>query len=298
MQTSEKGIAVIELEEGVVLKAYRCPAGKWTIGAGLTKASGVIDPKPGQVITREHASELLALALQRNYEPDVRRAMGGKAKQAEFDAGVSFHFNTGGIGRASWVKHWLVNDWAKVEPAFKAWRKGGGKVLPGLVRRRATEYKMLRHGLYPIAPVPERPDKPLEFAQFVVPMSPDERKRVVNAMNKLGYEAGSGAALRRAAVLRFQKDHDLTVDGLVGRATLSALQRRIDASRRAAGAAATGGAPAAADAALTVVPDWVIYGGLALGALALGYLAYTYRDVVAAKLQRQAPRLSSYLRSF
>lgn len=42
-----------------MLTAYRCPAGKWTIGAGLTAASGVVTPRAGMTITRAKASWLL-----------------------------------------------------------------------------------------------------------------------------------------------------------------------------------------------------------------------------------------------
>ena len=104
MRISEPGLAMLEAEEGVVLRAYRCPAGVWTIGAGLTAASGVVKPGPGMVITPEAAKDLLARALARNYEPAVTRAMEpGHPVAHEFDAGVMFHFNTGAIGRASWV---------------------------------------------------------------------------------------------------------------------------------------------------------------------------------------------------
>ena len=44
MQTSAQGIVALELEEGVVLKAYRDAVGVWTIGAGLTASSGVVRP--------------------------------------------------------------------------------------------------------------------------------------------------------------------------------------------------------------------------------------------------------------
>lgn len=133
---------------------YLCPAHRWTIGAGLTAASGVIVPKAGMVITREGATAALAQALERNYEPRVRKAMPG-AKQHEFDAGVSFDFNTGAIHKATWVKRWL----SKVAPAvirdsLAQWNKGGGKVLPGLVSRRKREADMLLLGVYPSSASP------------------------------------------------------------------------------------------------------------------------------------------------
>ena len=105
MQTTseDKGIPFLKAHEGGVLTAYRCPAGKWTIGAGLTAATGVITPRAGMTITRAEASRLLKLALARNYEPAVRQALGSVSQHA-FDGAVSFHFNTGAIGRASWVR--------------------------------------------------------------------------------------------------------------------------------------------------------------------------------------------------
>jgi GH24 family phage-related lysozyme (muramidase) len=93
------------------------------------------------------ANRLLTKALNRNYEPRVAKAM-PKAQSHEFDGGVSFDYNTGAIHRASWVKAWMLQDWVKVEAGLKLWNKGGGKVLPGLVRRREAEYLMIRYGAY------------------------------------------------------------------------------------------------------------------------------------------------------
>ena len=113
MQTSAQGVAALEQEEGVVLRAYLCPAGHWTIGPGLTAASGVVKPRAGMVITQAESTELTEKALRTNYEPAVEAAMTSSAngpikkpQQCEFDAGVSFHWSTGAIGRASWVKLW------------------------------------------------------------------------------------------------------------------------------------------------------------------------------------------------
>ena len=158
--TSEMGIAKLERDEGVVLRAYRCPAGVWTIGAGLTRASGVVDPKPGMVITREEARRLLRLARAANYEPTVRDVMVsplGAANQWEFDGALSFHFNTGALKRASWVEAWRRRDWSQVMHRLARWNKGGGQVLPGLVRRRAEEYELMHFGRYggTTAPHPE-----------------------------------------------------------------------------------------------------------------------------------------------
>lgn len=299
MRISEKGLEFLERHEGVVLKAYRDAAGVLTIGAGLTAASGVIKPRPGMIITAKQASQFLDLALRRNYEPAVGAAMPGAAQQ-EFDGGVSFHFNTGAIKRATWVPHWRRKDWSEVRRRLAAWNKGGGRVLPGLTRRREEEYRLIRHGDYG-KPARPRQASPLG-ARIVLDLSQTELREAVQAFIRLGYLPKGTATLTGKAVERFQADHDLTVDGIVGRATLSTLQRRIDAARKtrdvAVGTTGSGGAGMAADGAGYTIPElwWLILLGL-LAAWA-AWIAFRYRDVIAAKVERRMPRLAARLRSF
>lgn len=311
MQTSADGIATLKHHEGDVLKAYRCPAGRWTIGVGLTSASGVVTPKAGMVITRDQSTRLLQEALRRNYEPAVVTAM-PSARQHEFDAGVSFHFNTGAIRKATWVKNWRAKATsAVIRAGLMAWTKGGGKVLPGLVRRREDEAGMLLEGKYPVTAskatiaTPDR-DLARDRAVWGLDMNLVKRANVGAALHALGY-APYGPALRgdfisAEAVKAFQRDHDLTVDGIIGRATLSTLQRRLDAAEKAKPAAAAPVAAATLPAtggadALSLPPalDWIIL------ALAVGYalwLALAYRDAIAAKITHRMPRLAAFLRSF
>lgn len=314
MQTSAPGIAALEAEEGVVLRAYRDVVGVWTIGAGLTAASGVVVPKAGMVITKAEATNLLQRALREKYEPAVSVAMSKVAgaqvtrpKQHEFDAGVSFHFNTGAIRKASWVRKWLAGaSHHDVRTALKLWNKGGGKVLPGLERRRAREAAMLLEGLYP------RPSRRVEpvgpgpvYANWALQLSPGEIEEVKEALRKLSYDPGPGIGQVLAdAVRRFQLDHGLTVDGIIGRATLSTLQRRLDAPRAAAKPAAAAALPIAAttdvgsayaDALGATGADLVALGLVGLWGLST---AWRYRDVIAAKIARPAPRIATFLRSF
>lgn len=160
MKTSARGIAFLKRHEGVKLTAYRCPAGVWTIGAGLTAATGVVTPRAGMTITAEEADRLLARALVK-YEAAVARAMPG-ASQVEFDAGVSFHFNTGAIGRAQWVAAWRSGDWAETERRLtRNWITADGQVMRGLQRRRAEEFALLRSGDYADGGAPEIPAEDL-----------------------------------------------------------------------------------------------------------------------------------------
>lgn len=301
MKTSAAGVASIELDEGVVLKAYRCPAHVLTIGAGLTKASGVVDPKPGMTITKKEATRLLAKALDRNYEPRVRKAM-PNANQHEFDGGVSFDFNTGAIGRASWVKWWRQSHWPETKRRFMMWNKAGGRVVRGLVLRREREFKTIRHGIYhakPKAPT----DKNL--ARIALPLGNQEILDIRDQLARLGYDPGKNTlGIAKAAVRQFQRDHDLTVDGIIGRATESTLQRMIDARRKSKTAAATTATPAAGTGAVastdavTATEALIIFGGIAALALVITlYLAWKYRDAAAVKLQGRFPNFAAKLRS-
>ncbi len=304
MDISEPGIAMLEAEEGVVLRAYRCPAGVWTIGAGLTAASGVVTPRAGMVITPVEASALLAKALEKNYEPAVDRAMWpGRPVQHEFDAGVMFHFNTGAIGRASWVRAWIRDNADAARRGLMAWNKGGGKVLPGLVKRREREADLLLKGVYTPGKARRAAVTANGPARIALPLSAAEFSAARAALAGLGYAVGTDPIrITAQAVRAFQRDHDLTVDGILGRATLSTLQRRIDARRKTAVAAPALGLTGAGTAtggtdALAGVP---LSGAVLLGLAVLwaGWLAFQYRDAIAATVQRRLPRLARILRSF
>lgn len=317
MQTTseDKGIPFLEAHEGVVLTAYRCPAGRWTIGAGLTAASGVVTPRAGMTMTRAEASRLLKLALARNYEPAVRQALGPVASHA-FDGAVSFHFNTGAIGRASWVGAYKASDWARVRSRLALWNKGGGRVLPGLKRRRREEAEIILLDKWPadlriasgVAPADPH------HASFVISVTASEIADIRDAFRESGFDPGvTAGTIDRQTVIDFQRRYGLTVDGLIGKQTLSALQREIDARRKSkqgGAGAAGGGAVAGGNEAVAPEPavepgiiggPWITAGGIAVAAIALlflAYLAWHYRDLIAARVQGFAPRLAGWLRSF
>ena len=317
MQTTSehKGIPFLEAHEGVVLTAYRCPAGRWTIGAGLTAASGVVTPRAGMTITRAEARRLLSQALSRNYEPAVRQAL-GPVPQHAFDGAVSFHFNTGAIGRATWVRSYRAGDWIGVRSRLALWNNGGGRVLPGLKRRRREEAEIILLDKWPadlrvasgVAPADP------QFASFVISVSASEIAEIRDAFREVDFEPGAKAGrIDRQAVLEFQSHYGLTVDGLIGKQTLSALQREIDARRKSKqGGSGAAGGTAVAGGNEAIAPDpavepgiigdpWITAGGIAVAAVAflfLAYLAWHYRDLIAARVQGFAPRLAGWLRSF
>lgn len=135
MKISNSGIELIKKHESFSGKAYLCPAGVWTIGWGHT--GGV---KSGDVTTEAQAMELLRADLK--HAEDAVKAQGLKLRQSQFDALVSFVFN---VGIGNFQKSTLLrvakenpND-LRIKSEFDRWVYGGGRVLPGLVKRRKDE---------------------------------------------------------------------------------------------------------------------------------------------------------------
>lgn len=140
MKTSEAGIALIKRFERLRTKAYRCPAGVWTIGYGHTK--GVVQ---GQAITAKQADELLTEDLK-TAESVVSRECPG-LNQQQFDVLVSFVFNCGegNFMRSTLLKCVRANPQnPNIRHELSRWAKGKGSTtrLPGLVGRRKAEADM------------------------------------------------------------------------------------------------------------------------------------------------------------
>lgn len=92
-------------------------------------------------ITHEQSQQLLSKDLVR-FEKAVNR-LGGMT-QSQFDAMVSLAFNIGegAFAKSTLVRKHLARDFAGAAAEFSKWNKGGGKVLAGLVKRRAAEAKL------------------------------------------------------------------------------------------------------------------------------------------------------------
>lgn len=144
-QVSPRGLALIQQFEGCarrradgLFEAYPDPgtgAAPWTIGWGAT-GPGI---GPGTVWTQEQCDERLGADVARR-AAEVARAVGdAPTTEAQFDALVSFHYNTGAIGRATLTRRHVEGNHAAAEREFARWNRAGGRVLPGLARRRAAE---------------------------------------------------------------------------------------------------------------------------------------------------------------
>jgi GH24 family phage-related lysozyme (muramidase) len=138
MRISNRGIRLIKRYEGVRLKAYKPVPTEvhWTIGYGHYGP----DVRRGQVITEAQAEKLLRADL-RKFELGVTRLLKTRINQNRFDALVSLAFN---IGLGAFAESTVLREtnrrrFKRAAAAFGMWVKGGGRVLPGLVKRRASE---------------------------------------------------------------------------------------------------------------------------------------------------------------
>jgi len=148
MRVSDKGILEIAEHEGVVPAPYKDSVGVWTFGIGHTAAAGGLDPRemnsamPADV----DAAVLRAVQVFREdlgkYEARVNAAIKVPLKQHEFDALVSFDFNTGGIHRAQLTK--AINRGDKdAARHFMGWVKP-----PEIRERREAEMHLFETGDY------------------------------------------------------------------------------------------------------------------------------------------------------
>lgn len=135
MQISKAGLDLIKQFEGLYLKAYRCPAGVPTIGYGHTAGVAM-----GQTITQQQADDYLRRDV-RQFERAVSRLVTVPLTQGQFDALVSFAFNLGdgALAQSTMLRLLNAGDYTGAAAQFDRWNKAGGRVLPGLVRRRAAE---------------------------------------------------------------------------------------------------------------------------------------------------------------
>lgn len=141
MKVSSKGRSLIREFEGCKLTSYRCPAGVWTVGVGHTGS----DVKPGMKITEEQADELLRRDLIK-FETLVEVMVKVPVTQGQFDALVSFAFNcgTGNLAKSTLLKRVNAKDFDEAANEFPKWNRAGGKVLPGLTRRRLAEQQLFK----------------------------------------------------------------------------------------------------------------------------------------------------------
>ncbi|GAB5500997.1 MAG: hypothetical protein PsegKO_33080 [Pseudohongiellaceae bacterium] len=136
---SERGQRFIARAEGLRLRAYQDSAGVWTIGYGHTGPAA----RKGNVISEQEASRLLQADLG-----TAERAVSCRVKRPlnddQFAALVSLVFNIGegAFGRSTCLRRLNAGDETGALEALRWWRKAGGRLLAGLVRRREAEVRL------------------------------------------------------------------------------------------------------------------------------------------------------------
>jgi lysozyme len=138
MHMSQGGLDnLLKKFEGCKLKAYHCPAGVCTIGYGHTSAAGAPQVVDGMTITQAQAEDILKRDIVK-YEVAVMDLVKVKLTQNQFDVLVDFAYNAGvgNLKSSTMLKKVNAGDFDAVPAELMKWVKGGGKVLPGLVRRR------------------------------------------------------------------------------------------------------------------------------------------------------------------
>jgi len=262
MKVSDKGRFALAVKEGLVPAPYLDSVGVWTWGIGLAETSG-LEPNPRNMPRGMPADlngaicealRVFPLTLAR-YEADVNRAVKVPLAQHEFDALVSFHYNTGGIARAALTKSLNAGDKAGAARGFMGWLQP-----PEIRGRREAEQRLFREGVYPTGSIPvysvtasNKPGRvirsigmaealammggaaqphPAPTAPRPVPApttTPILRRGsrgddVRRHQSLLGVTAdGVFGPATEAAVRAFQRSHGLTADGVVGPMTWQAM---------------------------------------------------------------------------
>lgn len=167
MKLSETGAALMHQYEGCRNKPYLCPAHIWTIGYGhvlyqdqirlpMVRVEGKDVPMirkeyplgaaDNRVFNKEEIDALFRNDVDSFERGVLRLAPGLAGRQGAFDACVSFAFNAGlGNFQRSTIRMKINRgDWEGAAEAFMSWTKGGGKELPGLVKRRQAERALFK----------------------------------------------------------------------------------------------------------------------------------------------------------
>lgn len=144
----QRGIDIIKSFEGLYLKRYICPAGVPTIGYGSTHWwDGGPIPLGAVLEDEDEAVRLMSNELLPT-ESFIRR-IATKGSEAQIAALVSFAYNIGitALKGSTLLRKHNRGDYEGASQEFTKWNKAGGRVLAGLVRRRAAEKELYLEGV-------------------------------------------------------------------------------------------------------------------------------------------------------
>ena len=162
MRLSKAGVDLMHRFEGCRNKPYLCPAHIWTIGYGhvlyqhqislpmvategkTARKDYPLKPEDARVWSKAEIDQLFTTDVATFERGVLRLVPSVVGRQGAFDALVSFAFNAGlgNLQRSTIRMKANRGDWEGAAQAFMMWTKGGGKELPGLVRRRKAEIEL------------------------------------------------------------------------------------------------------------------------------------------------------------
>lgn len=149
MKVSAKGVCELAEHEGIVVAPYYDSVGVLTWGVGHTAAAGVPNPKDIPMAMPTDIDKAVADAIRlfavdlEKYTERVNKAVKVPVKQHQFDALVSFDFNTGGIFRANLTKLLNAGNYKGAAAAFMGWVRP-----PEIRKRRTAEMNLFLTGNY------------------------------------------------------------------------------------------------------------------------------------------------------
>lgn len=140
-----KVLLEIVSHEGIVKEAYKDSKGIWTWGIGVTDASGHrVQRYKDNPQTIAKVVEIFKWLLETKYLPDVLQAFEGtELTEEQLAAALSFHYNTGAIKRASWVRSFKEGKVAQAKREIMNWRNP-----PEIVPRRTKERDLFFDGVW------------------------------------------------------------------------------------------------------------------------------------------------------
>ena len=126
-------------------KAYVCPAGVTTIGWGTTSEHG--HKIKHDTVWSQAQCDSAFLHDMEKFEADVRRLVKVSLEPWQFNALVSFTYNcgAGNLQKSTLLRYVNAGDFEGAALEFHKWNKANGKVMKGLVRRRASEALMFQN---------------------------------------------------------------------------------------------------------------------------------------------------------
>jgi lysozyme len=160
MNVSAETLTLIKHHEGVRMRPYLCPARLWTVGVGHVlypeqaklpvsdRLQFALKDEDRRVWTAAEVDDLLSKDLARFERGVARYCPSAVGHQGRFDSLVSFSFNVGlgNLQRSGLRMKHNRGDYEGAAEEFMKWTKGGGRVLPGLVKRRLDEQRLYLRG--------------------------------------------------------------------------------------------------------------------------------------------------------